>query len=131
MSGPHHELAREFFAHLSRGDLPDELFTDDVAVWTNSSGASTKARYQGGVKLLQTLFPEGLAYSVDSLTAEDDRVAAEVRGRGKLESGEEYLNTYVFVFRIRDGRIAAIAEHSNSVVVREKIVPLLQAAAKR
>jgi len=53
MSKSHHELAREFLAHLSRGDLPDELFTDDVAVWTNSSGESTMARYRGGVKLLQ------------------------------------------------------------------------------
>jgi uncharacterized protein len=131
MSRSHHELAREFFGHLSRGDLPDDLFTDDVAVWTSSSGASSMARYRGGVKLLQTLFPEGLAYGVDSLTAEDDRVAAEVRGRGTLKNGENYLNTYVFVFRIRDGRIAAIAEHTNSIVVREKILPLLQAAAKQ
>jgi len=82
-------------------------------------------------ELAQMLFPEGFAYSVDSLTAEDDRVAAEVRGRGKLQSGEDYHNTYVFVFRIRDGRIAAVAEHCNSIVVREKLLPLLQAAAKR
>ena len=87
MSRSHHELAREFFEHLSRGDLPDDLFTEDAAVWTNSSGASTKARYQGGVKFLQTLF--------------------------------------------RDGRIAAVAEHCDPMVVREKIVPLLQAAARR
>jgi uncharacterized protein len=130
MSRSHHELTREFFAHLSRGDLPDEMFTDDVAVWTSTSGASTMARYQGGVKRLQSLFPEGLVYRVESLTAEDDRVAAEVQGRGRLKSGEDDLNTYVFVFRIREGRIAAIAEHCNSILVREKILPLLQAAMK-
>jgi ketosteroid isomerase-like protein len=131
MSSSHHELAREFFAHLSRGELPDELFTEDATVWTNSSGASTKASYQRGVKLLQSMFPAGLVYHVDSLTAEDDRVAAEVQGQGTLASGGDYRNTYVFIFRVRDGRIAAIAEHTNAVVVREKILPLLQAAAKQ
>jgi uncharacterized protein len=130
MSRSAHELAREFLAHLSRGELPGELFTDDVAVWTNSSGASTMARYRGGVKLLQSLFPRGLAYRVDSLTAEDDRVAAEVQGYGELKGGEDYLNTYVFMFRMRGGRIAAIAEHCNSILVREKLLPLLQAAMK-
>jgi hypothetical protein len=83
------------------------------------------------VKILQSLFQAGLNYSVDSLTAEEDRVAAEVQASGQLKSGEDYRNTYVFVFRIRNGRIASVAEHSNSIVVREKIIPLLQAAAKR
>jgi uncharacterized protein len=45
--------------------------------------------------------------------------------------GGDYLNTYVFIFRIRDGRIAAITEYTNCIVVREKIMPLLQAAAKQ
>jgi hypothetical protein len=84
------------------------------------------------VKILQSLFEGGgLRYGVDSLTAEDDRVAAEVRAHGKLKNGEDYRNTYVFIFRIRSGRIASVAEHCNSIVVREKIMPLLQAAAKR
>src|SRR5271165_1211963 len=131
MSRSNHQLVRDFFAALSRGDLRDDLFTDDVAMWTNTAGTSEKARYQGGVKILQSLFEGGLNYSVDSLTAEDDRVAAEVQARGKLKSGEDYRNTYVFMFRIRNGRIASVAEHCNSIVVREKIMPLLQAAAKR
>jgi uncharacterized protein len=74
------------------------------------------------------VFDGGLSYSVNSLTAEADRVAAEVTARGQLIDGFDYQNTYVFVLRIRDGQIAAIAEHFNPLPVREKIVPLLQAA---
>ena len=54
-----------------------------------------------------------------------------VQGRGTLKNGQEYHNTYVFVFRIRNGRIAAVAEHNNPLVVREQIMPLLQAAVTR
>lgn len=125
------QLIRDFFAALSRGDLSDEMFTADATIWTNTSGAAEKAKYLGGVKLLQSLFDGALSYSVDSLIAEEDRVAAEARGRGKLKNGEEYHNHYVFIFRVRDGRIAAIAEYTNPSIVREKIMPLFQAAASR
>lgn len=129
MSQAHHALIRRYFEALSSGSLPDELFTDDMTAWTTSSGvAAPKARYQGGVKLLQSLFPEGLAYEIDSITAEDDRVAVEARSHGVLATGEAFDNTYVFVFRIRDGRIASVAEHFNPIPVREKLGPLIQAA---
>jgi ketosteroid isomerase-like protein len=131
MSQSNHQLVRDFLNALSSGDLPDNLFTDDMTAWTTTSGIAAKAKYQDGVKLLQSLFQGGLTYSADSLTAEDDRVAAEVRGRGKLKNGEDYHNTYVFIFRIRDARIASVAEHCNPMIVHAKIMPLLQAAAKR
>jgi uncharacterized protein len=131
MNRSNHQLVRDFFAALSTGDLPDELFTQDVTVWTITSGASDKTKYQGGVKMLQSLFRGGLSYKVDSLTAEDDRVAAEVRAQGTLVNGEEYHNTYVFIFRIRDARIARIAEYFNAIVMREKLTPLIQAAMNK
>ncbi len=124
-----HDLARRFFAALSAGSLPDDLLTDDMTAWTTSSGAqSDKARYQGGVKLLGSLFTDGITYTVDSLTAEEDRVAAEVRAHGTLVDGQDFANRYVFILRLHDGRIASVAEHFNPVPVAEKIVPLIQAA---
>lgn len=128
MTSPNHQLVRDFFAALSSGNLPDELLTPDMTAWTTTSGTSDKARYQGSVKLLGSVFNDGLTYTVQSLTAEEDRVAAEVQSHGTLVNGEVFQNTYVFVFRIRDGRIASAAEHFNPDIVREKIVPLIQAA---
>ena len=124
-----HDLARQFFAALSDGNLADALLTDDMTAWTTSSGVkSDKARYQGGVRLLASLFKGGLAYAIDSLTAEDDRVAAEVRSHGTLVDGQAFDNRYVFILRIRDGRIASVAEHFDPAPVTEKLVPLIQAA---
>jgi uncharacterized protein len=128
MTQLHHQLVREFFTALSSGSLSSRFFTDDMTAWTTTSGASAKEKYLSGVGLLQSLFPAGLTYTLDTLTAEEDRVAAEVQSRGILVNGESFHNVYVFMFRIRDGRIASLAEHFNPQIVREKIMPLLQAA---
>jgi ketosteroid isomerase-like protein len=131
MSKINHVPVREFFTALSNGRLTSDRFTDDMTAWTTTSGKSAKDRYLAGVKILQSLFPAGLAYAIDSMTAEEDRVAAEVHSHGTLVNGEAFHNTYLFMFRIRDGRIASIAEHFDPQVVREKIMPLLTASTPK
>ena len=131
MTRSNKEIAGAFFAALSAGAVPDDMLTEDMTAWTTTSGTMPRQRYQGGVTMLQSLFPAGLAYTVDSLTAEEDRVAAEVQSRGTLSSGEDFHNLYLFMLRIRDGRIASVAEHFNPTAVREKIAPLMQAAMAR
>ncbi len=114
---------------MASGILPDDLFTQDMTVTsTTSPTASPKEKYQIGIKLLQSMFDGGLAYTIDSLTAEDDRVVAEVRSHGTLVTGHEFHCTYVFIFRLRDGRIAAITEHFNPAQIQEKLAPLMNAA---
>jgi uncharacterized protein len=131
MTRSNQQLVRDFFSALSSGSLSSELFTDDMTAWTTTSGSSAKEKYLDGVRVLQSLFPAGLTYSVESLTAEADRVAAEVQSRGTLVNGDLFQNIYVFMFRVRDGRIAAVAEHFNPQVVREKIIPLLQGTSAK
>jgi ketosteroid isomerase-like protein len=133
MSEASHRIAREFFQALTQGEVPDSLLTPDVTVWTTSTGgASDKARFQAGIKLLASVFKGNFVYTVDALTAEEDRIAAEVQARGTLINGDEYRMRYVFMLRIRDGRIASIAEHNNPGPVREQLGPLIQAVmAKR
>ncbi|MGB8365325.1 MAG: ketosteroid isomerase [Rhizomicrobium sp.] len=99
--------------------------------WT-ASGTSEKARFQGGMALLASIFSGPYDYTADSLTAEKGRVAAEVYASGTLindehyeNQGEHYENQHLFMFRIRDGLIASDAEHPDTVRVREKLVPLL------
>jgi uncharacterized protein len=128
MPHPHHEIARRFISALSAGALPDELLTDDMHAWTLSSGAWVeKQRYQGGVQLLASLFDGPYSYSIDALTAEEDRVVCEARASGTLAGGDAFSNTYVFILRIRDGRIASVSEHFNTIPVREVLGPLIHA----
>jgi len=121
-----HRLVHEFFAAVTAGDLPDSLLTADMKAWTTTQGDMGKAAYQHVIRLLARISREPLTFTIDSTTAEEDRVVAEVHSRGTLISGEEYANTYVFVFHVRDGRIASVAEHFNALIVQEKMVPLVR-----
>jgi uncharacterized protein len=123
-----HATARAFFDALNAGDLPDALLTDDMTAWTTSAGVDwPRAQYQGGVRLLHSLFAGDLAYTIDSLTAEGDRVVAQARGAGTLVNGDTFANRYVFVFTVQDGRIARVEEHFDPRVVERQLVPLIQA----
>jgi len=121
------QLAQAYFAAVTAGDLPDDLLTSDMTAWTTTQGEMDKATYQGLIRLLAKMCARPLAFTVNSLTAEDDRVVAEAQSEGVLVNGEPYGNTYIFVFRIRDGRIAAIAEHFNALIVQETLMPLVAA----
>ncbi|MBW8783205.1 MAG: nuclear transport factor 2 family protein [Novosphingobium sp.] len=132
MSADPHDLIRRFVEGLSRGDLPDDLFTNDLMVWTTPSGTEApKAQYQGAVRLLQSLFPQGLRYTLDWAIAEGNRGAAEVRSHGVLASGEEFAARYAFMFGFCDSRIATLAEHTDPRPVEQKIMgPLMAAMAQ-
>ncbi|MGB8365788.1 MAG: nuclear transport factor 2 family protein [Rhizomicrobium sp.] len=121
-----YQLVHDFFAAVTAGDLPDSLLTPDMKGWTTTQGTMEKADYQRVIRLLAKISARPLAFTIDSITAEEDRAVAEVRSKGTLINGEEYQNTYVFVFRIRDGRIASVAEHFNALIVQEKMVPLVR-----
>jgi ketosteroid isomerase-like protein len=123
-----YELARAYFTAVSNGELPDSLLTPDMTAWLTTGGTLDKTRYQHLIKLLAAMCDGPLQFTVRSLTAEDDRVVAEAESHGKLINGADYANTYVFVFRIRNGRFASIAEHYNALISQEKLIPLMTAA---
>ena len=126
MTDSNHDLVRTFFRALGAGTLSDDLFTSDMTVWTVSSGSADMGRFLGGARLLASIFNGTLVYTINSLTAEDDRVAVEAQSHGTLINGEPYHNTHMYLLRIRDGRIAAISEFMNQTLIKDKVVPLMQ-----
>jgi ketosteroid isomerase-like protein len=123
-----HDIVRSFFIALDRGEFAAEMFSEDATFWTMTSGLSDKQRFLGGVKMLQSLFPAGLRYTIETLTAEDDRAVVEATSKGVLIDGDNFQNLHVFTFRFADGRIAAVKEYMNPDPVRAKLVPLMQTA---
>lgn len=118
-------VVRTFFDAVMAGELPDSLLTADMTAWTTMAGTTDKSSYQGMIRMLARMTSPALTFSIQSLTAEEDRVVAEVESEGTLIDGQGYHNTYVFVFRIRDGFIASVAEHFNAVIVSKTLVPLM------
>jgi len=126
-----YRLVHEFFTAVAAGELPDNLLTPDMTGWITTGGTIDKQTYQGLIKLLDRMSAEPLRYTIDAITAEEDRALAEVRSEGTLVNGEPYGNTYVFAFRFRDGRIASVAEHYNALIVQEKLIPLMEEMQKQ
>lgn len=121
-----HQLVRRFFAAVAAGELTADLITEDMQAWTLSSGESDKGRFCAGIHLLSKAVQGGLVYAINSITAEDDRVVAEVSSDWLLINGERARNRHVFIFKLRDQRIASVAEYMDPTVPREIIGPLLQ-----
>ncbi len=59
-------------------------------------------------------------YDIEILgaTAEDDRVAVEMRHRGRTTDGRPYESDYHVLYELRDGRISAVREYFDSLYVR-------------
>ena len=124
MSHPNHAIAEAYLAAVTAGDLPDSLLTDDMTAWLTTQGSISKAAYQGAIGLLARMCQSPIRFTVDAITAQDDRVVIEAHSQATLIDGQEYANTYVFSLRVRDGRIAWIAEHFNPFIAKEKLFPL-------
>ncbi|HEX4292029.1 MAG TPA: nuclear transport factor 2 family protein [Trebonia sp.] len=118
-------MAEAYLAAVTAGDLPDSLLTDDMTAWLTTQGPISKAAYQDAIRLFARMAQSPIRFTVDALTAQDDRVVIEAHSQATLINGEEYGNTYVFSIRVRDGRIAWIAEHFNPLIAQEKLFPLI------
>jgi ketosteroid isomerase-like protein len=124
MSHPNHALAEAYLAAVTAGDLPDSLLTDDMTAWLTTQGTISKSAYQNAIRLLARICQSPIRFTVDAITAQDDRVVIEAHSQATLIDGQEYANTYVFSLRVRDGRIAWIAEHFNPLIAQERLYPV-------
>jgi ketosteroid isomerase-like protein len=121
-----YQLVHAFFDAVTAGELPDALLTEDMTGWITTGGTMPKESYQGLIRILAKMCADPIQFTIDSITAEEDRAVAEVRSTAKLVNGKDYAQTYIYVFRIRDGRIASVAEHYNALISEELLIPLMK-----
>lgn len=125
------QVVRSYFDAVHRGDMATitALLDDDVVFWVPPS-LPDGVEFRGKAMVLK-LFTEsvglydagaGLSVQIHNLTADEDRVAAELVIRGKAAAGGgDYENWYHFLFRIADGRITQIREHLDSLYAFRKL----------
>lgn len=124
------ELVRRYFAAIGTSDLEalEMLLAPDLHMrCAGGKGAAGVVEFDSFADLAADLrHNEGELYDptigiqpeILNLTAEDDRVAAEVRIRGlSAHTHAYYDNLYAFFFWIRDGVITEIHEHLDTLYV--------------
>jgi ketosteroid isomerase-like protein len=120
-------LTLDFFAAMQRADADAiaDAYADGGRVITMGntliSGARDKSQirqFAGGVL---EAFPDGLEFTVHTLTAEGDRVAVEATSEGRHASGRDYCNHYHFLFTWRDGKLQELKEYMDTELVTDVI----------
>ncbi|MGH7290734.1 MAG: nuclear transport factor 2 family protein [Myxococcota bacterium] len=119
-------VVRRYFKAIEEADYDtiEKLLADEVRFWLPPS-VPDAGELQGRADIMRNIVESiaglydvrvGLHPEIRHLTAEDDRVAAElmIRGRSKA-SGLDYANHYHFLFVIREGRIAEFHEHLDTL----------------
>ena len=119
------ELVLELYRRMNdrRYDDMFELFADD-AVW---GGGRYSTDESGPIERMKAVMVDpmpafvdgGIAFTVHALTAEGDRVAAEVESYAPVTNGKVYNNHYHMLFEIRGGKIAVVKEYADTAHARE------------
>ena len=121
------QLVREFFTILNRGDVPAIVaaYASDGHLQTMGrtliSGSFTRAQIEAAAGQIYQVFPQGLTFSIDAMTAEGERVAVEAHSHGRHISGALYSNEYHFLFVFRDGKLQLLREYMDTERVTDVI----------
>ena len=120
-AGANKALVEEFYELMNarRFDEMWELFTDD-ATWSNGG---TPPSTTNPIEVMRGIIVDpmpifvtgGIDFTVHSMTAEDDRVAAEVSCHAELTTGRVYANQYHMLFRCRRGKITEVKEYNDTL----------------
>jgi hypothetical protein len=114
------QLVQDFFTSLNRGDVPAIVaaYADDGYLRTMGhtliSGSFTRAQIRAAAGQIYDAFPHGLAFTIDAMTAEGERVAVEAHSEGRHVSAALYSNEYHFLFVFRDGKLALLKEYMDT-----------------
>lgn len=118
-------LVEQTWGAVTKGDT--ETFFNNLAddvTWTFFGTHKFAGTYHGKQELIDKLFTplgdvlvDGIKITIDSITAEDDRVVFEARGEARSKAGAEYNNTYCIVVICANGKIQHAREYLDSELV--------------
>ena len=116
---------RAFFETLNTGDLEALRPLVNRATWkpmvknlTSAESYSGDAIIDDFLRPVRGIFrPGDPKVAIDVLVADENAVAVETRGTGKLADGRNYENRYAWFFELNAGRIVEIHEYLDSLYV--------------
>ena len=120
---------RDFIDALGKLDIERFLsfLAEDVKFETTGqhagAGIKTKAQVAKELPALREMLPNGIQFTEVSMTAEDDRVVVELRGKSKMVTGDDYNNHYCHFYQIRGGKIVVFRDYMDSTLVERLMVP--------
>jgi len=114
------ELVTEFLKRFGCNDVPGvlDMMDDDCTWWIGGkaelfplAGVKSKGEMREILGAIVQPMPNGMEMRLRAMTAEGERVAAEVESYGEASNGRIYNNDYHFLFRIRKGKMIEVKEY--------------------
>jgi uncharacterized protein len=129
MESPKQKMERIFAAFAVGNSQPFlDLLTDDFC-WTVMGSSIWSGTYEGKEVVLSQLFAPIFAQFQNKyisraklIIAQDDTVVVECKGEVLTKKDQPYNNSYCWVCRFRDGRLAAVTEYLDTVLVNEVLI---------
>lgn len=125
-------LARKLVEALGRLDTEEFLgyLSEDVSFETPgqfpAAGVKTKAEVAREFPAMKEILPNGLEFTILTMTAEDDRVHVELAGKSRTSDGRDYNNRYHYALVIRDGKVRSFRDYMDSDLVMKVLVPAFE-----
>jgi ketosteroid isomerase-like protein len=119
------QLMQDIFAALSQGDgRPFRDAMADEFRWTITGSTKWSRTYEGKQAVLTELmaplfaqFADQYTNTADRFIAEGDYVVIECRGRATTKAGAPYNNSYCYICRLADGKLAELTEYLDTELV--------------
>lgn len=119
------EIALSFVRQMPGGTFDEAMFHETFTMWTAFSEIGKEKFFQicdGNKKL----FKPGFTIHMLNSIAEGNFVAVEAVSDGQYLDGSDYVNNYLLVFDIQNGKIAKIREYMDTKLVADTMLPVLQ-----
>ena len=115
-------IVQEFYDAGNRGDMETCLnLISDQIVWTNIGTTSLSGVFRGKKELMEKLLgplfgqlKAGIRMEVQLLIAEGDYVVSQSSGTAETHDGRPYNNSYCWILRLQDGKIAELKEYMDT-----------------
>jgi uncharacterized protein len=107
----------------------DCMAHDGVAVAMGGSrfaGIRSRRMIVDGIEAFKQLVPEGLRFTIHSVTGEGDRVVVEAHGNAVTSDGTPYRNQYCWVFTIEGDKIKRVHEYFCTKLADDVLWPLAE-----
>ena len=132
MSEKNKQTVLTFIDAMGRSDGAAAIPCLDPEAFTLAKGFGKFAgvrRYEtivGTIDAFKQLLPTGLRPTIQSVTAEGERVVVEFEGNAETLDGQPYCNQYCMVFTMRDGRIRQVNEYFCTILADRVLWPLVE-----
>lgn len=119
-------IAVEYVRHIANGGIDEKYIADDMTAWSLSMGLVPRSRYWPRLKHVKAVFTTPLEMTIVSTMAEPGRIMVESSSCGRLYTGDEYRNDYVFLIEFNDqDQVQRVREYFNVEKLRATLLPAL------